>query len=273
MRCHGRGRSRGGFSIETRELLLKGGDDGPAVVLGKSAESHLIAMVAGLDPDEVMPKKGSRLTSAAGGPAARLDRSGRCRGTPTSRFAKAAPRNLARGRPSCRPTTIAPSNPVDRLLAPYFAAHETSTPPRADDRTFIRRASLDIVGLLPSPVAGPDVRRPTLGRTSASGSSRACWQDDRRYAEHWLTFLERPAAQRLPGHRLHRRRPRADHRAGSMPRWRTTCRTTSSSRELVESRRRRAKASPRASSGAAWSTPARRRRCRRRRTSRRCSWA
>jgi hypothetical protein len=32
-------------------------------VPGDSSSSHLIALVAGLDPDEVMPKKGSRLTS------------------------------------------------------------------------------------------------------------------------------------------------------------------------------------------------------------------
>ena len=150
VRCHGRGRSRGGFSIENRDLLLKGGDDGPAVVLGKSAESHLITMVAGLDPDEVMPKKGSRLTTAQVG----LLRAWIDQGLPWDAdvtFAKAPPRNLTPRAPELPATTDATSNPVDRLLAPYFAAHETSTPPRADDRTFIRRASLDIVGLLPSP--------------------------------------------------------------------------------------------------------------------------
>ena len=30
-RCHARGRIKGGFSIESREMLLKGGDNGPAV--------------------------------------------------------------------------------------------------------------------------------------------------------------------------------------------------------------------------------------------------
>ena len=42
-RCHARGRNRGGFSIESREMLLKGGDNGPAVVLGRSDESELVA--------------------------------------------------------------------------------------------------------------------------------------------------------------------------------------------------------------------------------------
>src|SRR3989449_11438672 len=62
VKCHGRGKDKGGLRIDTRETLLKGGDSGPAVVPGKSAESLLIALVQGFDPDSVMPKKGSRLT-------------------------------------------------------------------------------------------------------------------------------------------------------------------------------------------------------------------
>src|SRR6516162_8078639 len=64
IKCHGRGRTKGEFRIDTRETLLKGGESGAAVVPGKSAESRLIALVQGVDPDEVMPKKGSRLTPA-----------------------------------------------------------------------------------------------------------------------------------------------------------------------------------------------------------------
>src|SRR5882762_2940409 len=63
IKCHGRGRVKAGFRLDTRETLLKGGDSGPAIVPGKSAESLLIALVQGLDPDSVMPKKGSRLTA------------------------------------------------------------------------------------------------------------------------------------------------------------------------------------------------------------------
>src|SRR5580658_9924590 len=58
IRCHGRGRDRGGLRIDSRDSLLKGGDTGPAAVSGKSGDSYLIALVAGANPDEVMPKKG-----------------------------------------------------------------------------------------------------------------------------------------------------------------------------------------------------------------------
>src|SRR6476660_6378643 len=63
IKCHGRGKEKGGFRLDTRETFLKGGDSGPAVVTGKSAESLLISLVQGFDPDSVMPNKGSRLTA------------------------------------------------------------------------------------------------------------------------------------------------------------------------------------------------------------------
>src|SRR5678809_124870 len=62
IKCHARGRNKGGLRLDTRETLLKGGDSGPAIVPGKSTESYLIELVAGVDPDNVMPQKGKRLT-------------------------------------------------------------------------------------------------------------------------------------------------------------------------------------------------------------------
>src|SRR4051812_6243312 len=61
IKCHGRGREKGGVKLHTREPFLKGGDNGPVVIEGKSAESLLIHLVSGLDPDNVMPQKGSKL--------------------------------------------------------------------------------------------------------------------------------------------------------------------------------------------------------------------
>jgi hypothetical protein len=76
---------------------------------------------------------------------------------------------------------------VDRLLQGYFAAHDAASAPRADDRQLIRRLTLDVLGELPSPVEvhafvssrAPDKRLRLVARLLA---------DDRRYAEHWLSF-------------------------------------------------------------------------------------
>ena len=61
-KCHGKGKAKGGFSLETREQLLVGGDTGASVVVGNSAGSYLVELVSGIDPDNVMPQKGSKFT-------------------------------------------------------------------------------------------------------------------------------------------------------------------------------------------------------------------
>ncbi len=185
VRCHARGNDKGGFSIETRESLLRGGDTGPAVVPGQSSASFLIELVSGLEPDMVMPKKGSRLTSDQIG----LLRAWIDQGAvwdPGVTFARAAPRNLARRAPALPDAPVPDGSPVDRLLHGYFASHK-STASRVDDRLLIRRLTLDVIGELPSPsdvrafVAdrAPDKRARLVARLLA---------DQRRYAEHWLSF-------------------------------------------------------------------------------------
>ena len=61
IKCHGRGRGKGEFHLDTRETTLKGGESGPAMVAGKSAESYLIELVSGVDPDNLMPARIPRL--------------------------------------------------------------------------------------------------------------------------------------------------------------------------------------------------------------------
>jgi cytochrome c553 len=184
VRCHARGNDKGGFSIETRESLLKGGDTRPAVVPGRSGDSFLIDLVSGLEPDMVMPKKGSRLTADQ----ITLLRAWIDQGAPWDpgvTFARSAPRNLARGAPAlpARPE----ASPVDRLLGAYFASHETAPAPRVDDRLLIRRLSFDVVGELPSPA---DVRAFVADRASDKRERLVArlLADQRRYAEHWLSF-------------------------------------------------------------------------------------
>jgi hypothetical protein len=185
-RCHARGQNKGGFSIESRDSVLAGSDDGPAVVPGKSGESLLISLVAGVDPDAVMPKKGSRLTAAQVGILrAWIDQG--LAWDPSVSFAKAPPRNLTRRGPALPPEQPELRNPVDRLLTAYYASHHRPAPTRADDRTFARRLYFDLIGVPPTPAElrafladhAPDRRARLAERLLA---------DRVRYAEHWLTF-------------------------------------------------------------------------------------
>jgi mono/diheme cytochrome c family protein len=205
VRCHGRGKARGGFSLETRAAMMEGGDTGDAVLPGKSGDSLLIHLVAGLDPDNVMPQKGSRLKPAQIG----VLRAWIDQGAPwpdAINFAKAAPRNLhptkrvlpplpagalmashAKTNGSAAAAFASSTNPVDRLLAPYFEKNAVTPGALASDRRLVRRVYLDVIGLPPSPdqvTAFVDDRRvDKLDRLVA-----ALLADRERYAEHWLSF-------------------------------------------------------------------------------------
>jgi hypothetical protein len=185
LQCHGKGKNKGGFSVETRESLLKGGDSGPAVVVGKSGESLLIRLVsAPAGSDEAMPKKGSRLTPQQIGMLRNWIDDGLAWDQGVT-FAKAPAANL-------QPRAVVlpraeDGHPLDLLLAHYFTKNRIAAPELVDDRLFARRAWLDAIGLLPPPAEleaflkdqSPDKRQRLVKRLLA---------DNRGYAEHWLTF-------------------------------------------------------------------------------------
>lgn len=58
LQCHGPERPKGRFRLDNRELALKGGSEGVAIIPGNSAESPLIHFVARMVPDMEMPPEG-----------------------------------------------------------------------------------------------------------------------------------------------------------------------------------------------------------------------
>jgi mono/diheme cytochrome c family protein len=186
VQCHGHGRRKGGFQIDSRDTLLAGGSSGPAVVPGRSAESLLIELVAGFDPDSQMPKKGTKLTHAQIGLLRAWIDQGATWDAGVS-FAKAEPANLKPRRPDLPPGQRPNANPVDRLLEPYFLAHQITPPEPVDDRRFARRAWLDVVGLLPPPA---ELNRFVADRDRGKRAKlvRRLLADRENYALHWLSF-------------------------------------------------------------------------------------
>ncbi len=188
IKCHGRGRSKGGFQLDTRETILKGGDSGPAVTLGKSEESLLIDLVSGLDPDGVMPKKGSRLNAEQVGLLrAWIDQGLSWDSNIT--FARPQPMNLLPHKPKVVVDVSSGENPIDQILRPYFKQHGFDAPSVVSDPVFARRAYLDVLGLAP-PMDGPggfvtdadpDLRRNLVRNLLA---------DNLNFAEHWLSFWD-----------------------------------------------------------------------------------
>src|SRR5262245_12380986 len=62
--CHGALKQKAGLRLDTGAAIRRGGDAGPAVVPGRSAESLLIDRVTDADPAQRMPPEGRSLTTA-----------------------------------------------------------------------------------------------------------------------------------------------------------------------------------------------------------------
>ena len=184
IQCHAKGKTKGGLSLETREALLKGGKTGPGIVIGKSADSLAVHLVAGVDPENVMPMKGTKWTpEQVGMLRAWIDQGANWDAGVT--FAKPQPLNLL-PRPVPLPVGT-DQHPVDRWMAGYFQSKAVAPSSVVDDRAFARRASLDLIGLPPS---AEQLERFVEGKSPEKRAklARQLLSDNANYADHWLTF-------------------------------------------------------------------------------------
>lgn len=154
--CHGSSKQEAGLRLDRRTDLLAGGDQGPVVVLGKSAESRLIHLVSGSDPDQRMPPEGELLSQEAVSVLrAWIDQ--QCVWPATAEAQEAAPgaqhwafQPLRVVAPPAVRRTDWPVNAVDHFILAELEKRGLTPSPEADRYTLIRRLSLDIIGLLPS---------------------------------------------------------------------------------------------------------------------------
>ncbi len=184
--CHTGDQKSGGFSLNTREQLLEGGENGKAVDLQDVDASRLLQLVVSKEDDR-MPPEGDGLSAADVEILRRWLRNDAI-WEPGFQFqAPAYEPPLRPRRPELPPAVAGRSHPIDRLLDRYLADHQRTRTPIVDDATFARRSSLDLIGLLPTPDDLDAFIRDT------SPDKRARWVDqllarDVDYAEHWLTF-------------------------------------------------------------------------------------
>ncbi len=181
--CHTSGKFKGGLSFDTRESLLKS----KAVAPGKSGGSELLKRITSQNPDYRMPPKGKPLSPGE----VKLLRTWIDAGLPWEAsftfktedyVAPLKPR-----RPAVPPARPGLEHPIDRILDTYFAHHKLAPPAFLDDIAFLRRAYLDVIGLLPAPAETaaflsddrPDKRRRLV---------RRLLDEQRGYADHWLSF-------------------------------------------------------------------------------------
>ena len=168
---------------------MRGGTEGLAIVPGKPEESPLVGRIASADPDEVMPPKGEKLTAEQ----VALIRDWVARGAHWPEDSASKSEHWAFRAPTRPglPKVVAeawPRNPIDRFILARLEAEGLRPSPEADRPTLIRRLSLDLVGLPPTPAEvdsfvadpSPDAYEKLVDRLLASPHYGERW------GRHWL---------------------------------------------------------------------------------------
>ncbi|MBI1913373.1 MAG: PSD1 domain-containing protein [Planctomycetes bacterium] len=193
--CHGPEKQRGGLRLDSRKAALEGGNSGPVLKPGDAASSRLLFIVAGLDADLQMPPKGrTPLTPREVGLLrAWVDQGLKWtdEGTVATQSRKAdhwAFRAPKRPPPPTVRNAAWVHNDLDRFILARLEKEGLSPSPEADRATLIRRLSLDLLGLPPTPAEvdafvrdpRPDAYEHLVDRLLASPHYGERW------ARHWL---------------------------------------------------------------------------------------
>ena len=150
--CHSEKKHESGLRLDGRDAVLRGGDLGKVVVLGKSAQSRLIQLVAGVDPDSVMPPKGERLSAETIGVLrAWIDQGSvwpEADGT-AAKNTHWAYQPLRQGAVPVVKRADWSANPIDAFVLAEMEKRGLAPSPEADRFTLIRRLNLDLHVCLP----------------------------------------------------------------------------------------------------------------------------
>jgi cytochrome c553 len=196
---------KGNLSVEFRESLLKGGENGPAIVPGNPDKSLLIKAVRYTDADLQMPPHDKKLPDdqiaaletwvKMGAPDPRSAGGMASQNWGKNRRAHWAFQPIKRVAPPDVTDTNWVANPIDAFVLAKLQENGMKPNPPADKRTLIRRATYDLTGLPPTPeelqafVAddSPDAFAKVVDRLLASPQYGErwgrIWLDTARYAD------------------------------------------------------------------------------------------
>jgi hypothetical protein len=143
--CHGEQKPKGGLRLTSRSNALQGGkSERPAFTPGQGAQSEMIIRLTSPDHEEQMPPKGERLKASEIATLKRWIDEG-----------AEWPDNVKHWayEPPTRPPVpaVASGNPIDAFVLKRLADEQLTPSPEAAPETIVRRMSLDLTGLPPSP--------------------------------------------------------------------------------------------------------------------------
>lgn len=152
--CHGALKQEAGLRLDTGPLILKGGDSGAAITIGDTNASLLLRRVTSADDSERMPPEGEPLKPTEINALKSWIRDGAM--TPADEQPERSPRDHWAFQPPVRPevpvlddaTVI--KNPIDAFIVQEQRKKQIESQRPADKRVWLRRVSIDLIGLPPS---------------------------------------------------------------------------------------------------------------------------
>ena len=199
--CHSGEAAKSGLRLDIRTEAFRGGDGhGAAIVAGKAAESPLVRFARGDEPEMQMPPADATVpplsqneitTLAAWIDAGALWPEGIDRASLVDRRDHWAFRAIQRPAPPAVRDTTWPRNDIDRFILARLEAEGLFPSPEADRAQWLRRVTLDLTGLPPT----PDEIDAFLADEAPGGHERVVDRlltsprHGERMAQHWLDVV------------------------------------------------------------------------------------
>jgi len=185
--CHGETKVKGELRLDGKQYIFKGGKDGKIIEPFHPENSEIIRRVNLPRSDKkAMPSKGNGLTPAEIQTLSFWIKQGAPwpDGPEKSLFKVAA---LEPRLPAIPAPTNNLTSPIDLFVNAYFVKHNVPLAKPVDDRVYIRRLYMDVIGLLPKPDSvDAFIKDPRPDKRALLAARLLSRNDD--YAQQWLTF-------------------------------------------------------------------------------------
>jgi hypothetical protein len=189
--CHGDGQVMSGLDLRTRDAMLKGGTRGPALVPGRASQSLLYHVIVGAGPLQMPPGDATKRLPATTIEAFRrwIDAGAAwSHADSLQRWGDYKEADLWAFRPLLNQFR---HNSVDAFLNAGLASQNLAPAPRADRHTLIRRVTVDLTGLPPTPEEVEAFRADRSPHAWAKLVDRllASSRYGERWGRHWLDVV------------------------------------------------------------------------------------
>lgn len=186
-KCHSSDKTEGELRFDSKEHVFKGGESGLSIVPGDLSKSELYRRITlPVGHKEAMPGKGKPLPKQDVELIAYwIEKGAPWPDQVPSGIFPAAP--LEPRMPELPAATAELKNPIDLFVNDYFKKNNVAWGNLVDDKTYLKRVYLDIIGLLPTPEQlQAFIQDERADKRSILVESLLARDTD--YATHWLTF-------------------------------------------------------------------------------------